>query len=60
MLMLKDGLLLEFRSEMIDKIKNEPGKYLELAKNINDEPAENIKEMKHLAGKRLKVDEEEK
>ena len=28
--MIKDGFQLEFRAEVIEKIKNEPGKYLAL------------------------------
>lgn len=31
--MIKDGFQLEFRAEVIEKIKNEPGKYLALSED---------------------------
>ena len=32
--MIKDGFQLEFRAEVIERIKNEPGKYLALTEDI--------------------------
>ena len=65
--MIKDGFQLEFRAEVIERIKNEPGKYLALTEDIppkvepqrskSQVPAE--KDAKKLIQTKVYEDEEE-